>query len=206
MSYADEDILKTKLQLQKKEEEARKEDSVKKETEELITDGIVHIYGEEVEFERKTLEDLKISLILPKDYDLVDEEMKAVLYPMGNVPTHVFACGTVQGSVALNKTDNPVDNAHIKDFLPKVKKLMEQVGPQTLMLSSKTIEIDEHNIGILQFVSHAIDMNVYNMMAFLSIDSKLLIMSISFPNKMSDRYISIGSQVIDSLEFLEEEE
>lgn len=206
MGYADEDILNTKMELQKKEEEAHKEDSVKKETEEQIKDGLVHIYGEEVEFERKTLEELKISLILPKDYNLVDEATKAVLYPMGNAPTHVFACGTVQGSVALNQTENPVDNAHIKEFLPKMKKLMEQVGPQTHMISMKTIEMDEHNIGILQFISHAIDMNVYNMMVFLSIENKLLMLSISFPNKMSDRFTAIGNQIIDSLEFLEEEE
>lgn len=206
MGYADEDILKMKQQLDRQEEEAHEEDSVQNENEEQITDGMVHIYGEEVLFERKTVEEFGLSMILPADYNLVDEETKAVLYPLGNRPSHVFACGTVQGTVAMNYTPSAVPNEHIKDFLPKIQKLLEQMGPQSKMLKKEVIEKEEHNIGVLQFLSHAIDVNVYNFMTFISLEGKLLIITVSFPNKMSDRYVTLAEQMIDSIAFIEKED
>lgn len=206
MAYEDEQILKMKQKMKEEEEKKHSEEAVEEETEEKIADGMVHIYGEEVLFERKEVEEFGLSMILPKDYELIGDDFKAILYPQGNRPSHVFACGTVQGSVALNLSPSAVTNDGIKDLLPKMKILMEQVGPQTKIVSCEAIQKEERNIGVLEFISHAIDMNVYNMMTFHSIDDKLLILTISFPNKMSDRFVEIGKQIIDSIEIQEEED
>ena len=197
--------------MKEKEEEQHAESAVEKENKEQITDGMVHIYGEEVEFEQKTVEELRIRMLMPKKYDLLDEEVKEVLFPLGNRPSHVFASGDVQGNVSMNLTPSAVPNEHIKDFMPMIKKLMEQMGPKTKILRTEVIQKEiapkeEINIGIMQFLSHAIDMKVYNVMSFFSMEGKLLILTISFPNKLSERYVTLAKQMIDSLEILAREE
>ena len=159
-----------------------------------------------MEFERKTLEEYGLSIILPKDYALLDEETRAFLYPQGNCPPYVYACQTVQGSVAINLTPSIVPNEHMREFVPKMKRVMEQMGPQTKILSCKTIEKEERNIGILEFLSHAIDTNVHNFMTYHSVNNRLLMLTISFPNKNSDRYVALAKQMIDSIIIEEGEE
>ena len=61
-------------------------------------------------------------------------------------------------------------------------------------------------IGIIEFISAAVDMNIYNVMFFFSIENQLMIGNIVTQNKYKNRIAQIAKETIDSLEIYEEEE
>jgi len=54
-------------------------------------------------------------------------------------------------------------------------------------------------------VSRAVDMNVYNVMFFFSMEGQLIIGTVNFPVKYRKRMIKIAKELIDSLKFVEVE-
>jgi hypothetical protein len=206
MSYKDVEILKAKKQLAEMDKQVQSEENMEKENQESIEDGMVHIYGEEVVFQRRDVSELNISIIMPKEFETLPEDTKKILYPLGNRPSHIFASEEVHFTLGFNHTGNEVPNSRMKEFVPMAKKLMEKLGPKTKIIRTETTTKNERNIGRLEFVSQAVEAVVYNMMSFISIDEKLFIATISFPNKYKKRYVTLGNQIMDSFEVLEKEE
>lgn len=84
--------------------------------------------------------------------------------------------------------------------------LMKAVGPRVTIIEKKVLEKEDFHIGVLQFVSRAIDMMVYNFQYYISMeDDRLLIGGITFPSKYKKRFFPLAKEMIDSICKLKEE-
>lgn len=210
MGYADEEILKEKRRLKNEAIKNQSEETIEKEIEESIFDGTVHIYGESVNFSQRVLEELGISIWMPEQFFLFDDELRKLVYPLGNAPTHVFGAKDLPFNVAFNYTSNWIPNNEMKEFLKLAVKTMENLGPKMRILKTEIINRDINNeninIGNIEFISNAIDTSVYNVMFYISLHGRLFIGTINFPNKDRKRLIPIAKEIVESFSILEKGE
>ncbi|MBQ2802099.1 MAG: hypothetical protein IJF03_12035 [Lachnospiraceae bacterium] len=203
--FVDEEILKEKRRIQ--QEQAQLLESERKETEsekeESIFDGVITIEGQKVQFERVEIPELQISIMMPDFFFLLSEEVKQYIYPAGNRPSHVYGGENIYYQLSLSKTSHQVPDEGMVKFLPMAKKLMEVMGPKTKILAANVVKhpVEDtcYHVGIMEFISQAVDMSIYNVMFYISINNQLLMGNITFPYKKRNSYMKIAKETIDSI-------
>ena len=128
-----------------------------------------------------------------------------MIFPFSHPPKYVFASGETEFQITINPTENIVPDSGIPKFMNTTKSLMEKMGPQSRILACAAVQKEDRNIGIMEVVTRAADMNVYNVMFYLSINQKLLIGSILCPAKHHERMVPIAKEIIDSIKVVEED-
>lgn len=200
MEKLDEEILKARRSIQQQEEKNHSQENVEKELEESIFLGKIHIYGEEVEFARRTLEEYGVSILMPVTSYELEEEFKKAIYPMDTRPKYVFGNKSVNITVSFQHTVHKILKEQLEDFMTYSKKLLLSIGPKVMFLQSDMLEKEDDKIGVLEFVSSAMDTNVYNIQFYIPLDDGLLIGAINFPVKYKDRQMKIAQEMLQSVE------
>lgn len=211
MAYQDETILKAKKANAEEEKRRESRKNLEQEAEESIYDEVVHIVGEEVHFERRIIPELKISILMPECFFRFADDVAKILYPMGNTPSHIFGGQNINFQMLLNQTTHQVQDAEMKSFVEMAAKLIDIMGPKVTIVEKRVEERKKENeeiyhIGMLSFVSRAIDTTTYNLQYYISIQGKILMGSVTFPSKYKKRMIPLAKEVISSIELLEERE
>lgn len=200
MEKLDEEILKARRSVKQEEEKKHSQENIEKELEETIFSGKIHIYGEEVEFARRTLEEYRVSILMPVTSYELDEELKKAIYPMDTRPKYVFGNMSVNITVSFQHTVHKILKEHLEDFMAYSKKLLLSVGPKVMFLQTNMLEKENDKIGVMEFVSSAMDTNVYNIQFYIPVDDGLLVGAINFPVKYKDRQMKIAHEMLQSIE------
>ncbi len=206
MGYRDEEIMKERKSAAQAQMDALDEEQRERERQESIFDEFVHIEGREVRFARRPDEDVGISLYMPESFEKLDDETRKSFYPFGNPPKSVYADFETPFQITLNRTDSVVPDDGIPKFMKMSAKLLENYGPKSKILANGVVRLHDHNIGIMEAGTRAVDCNVHNVMFYVSVDDRVMIGNINFPTKYSKRMMPVAKQIIDSINFLTEEE
>lgn len=205
MEYMDEEILKQKKLLRQQAEKADSEGNLEKEAGESIYDEVVHIIGKETHFELRHIPELGISICMPESFFMITDDIKHIIYPAGNAPSHVFVGEDINFQLAVSMTEHLIPEDRMNAFLKKTVQILEAVGPKVKITETLVEKKENFHIGIMEFVSRAADMMVYNIQFCVSREKGLLMGSVNFPSKYKKRMIPLAKQMIQSLEIIEEE-
>jgi hypothetical protein len=137
---------------------------------------------------------------MPDEFTLLDKELVEKIYPFGNRPSHVFASPNINFNIAFNQTTNKIANDEMKEFLKVARKLIENMGPKARIIKTEVDEKEDRNIGIMEFITNAIDTTVYNIVFNVSMDGNILIGTINFPAKYKKRQVALAREIISSFE------
>lgn len=207
MNYQDEEIIKKRKAMQLQQQEEQEKETIEREKEESIYQGSIHLFGKEVSFERREIEEYGLSLLMPTEFEELDEETKDVLYPYGKAPKYAFASGELSFQITLNLTENIVPDNGLPKFIAMAEKVMERIGPQARILSKVVIKKEERNMGLMEIATNGIDMGVYNTQFYFSLkENRLFIGAITCPAKHHDRMVPVVKEIIDSIVIKEEQE
>lgn len=210
--FMDEKILKEKRKIQQQQQQIIENQGKESESEkeESIFQGEITLEGQKVRYERVKLPELQISIMMPEIFFLLSEEVKQYIYPAGNRPSHVYGGENIYYQLSMSKTSHQVPDEGMVKFLPMAKKLMEVIGPKTKILAANVVKhpVNDtcYHIGIIEFISQAVDMSIYNVMFYISIDNQLFMGNITFPAKKRNTYIKIAKETIDSIVVLQKGE
>ena len=198
MDYRDEEILK-----------AKKERAQEAEAQESIYDEKIHLMGYETKFTRRDVDELKVSIYMPDEFFLLPDDVKKMVYPNGNAPSHVYGGEHIDFQLAMSQTVHKVPDNGMKEFIEISSKMMQAVGPKITIIEKKVQEKQKKNgdiyhIGTLSFVSRAVDMMVFNVQFYISINGQLLLGTIVFPSKHKKRMIKVAYEMIESIEILDD--
>lgn len=176
------------------------QEAIEKEKEESIYDGTIHLFGKEVAFERREIEEYGLSILMPAEFEELDEESKEAIYPYGKAPKYAFASGDIPFQMTLNLTESIVPNDGIPKFMEMVQKVMERIGPQARILSNVVVQKEERNVGLMEIATNAVDMAVYNTQFYLSLDKdRLFIGAVTCPAKRHNRMVPLIKEILDSI-------
>ena len=211
MAYKDEEILKAKREIEQAEKKIEANKNQEAEAQESIYDEKVHIIGVETHFERRQIPELKVSIYMPENFFQLADDIKKLIYPAGNAPSHVFAGEDINFQMALSQTVHKVPDSGMKEFVDTSAQILQAIGPKVTIVEKIVEEKvddngDSFHIGMLAFVSKAVEMMVYNIQYFVSIDGQLLLGTINFPSKFKKRMIPMAKEIIRSIEIIKTEE
>lgn len=205
MEHMDEEILKQKKLLRQQEEKRSSTENMEQETEESIYDEVVHVIGKETHFERRQIPELGISIFMPETFFMLTDDIRSIIYPAGNAPSHVFAGEDIPFQLAVSMTEHIVPEERMKDFMKQTARVLEAVGPKVKITETSVEEKEHFRIGIMEFASRAADMAVYNIQFCVSRENGLLMGTVNFPGKYKKRMVPLAKQMIQSLELTKEE-
>lgn len=205
MSYNDEEILKAKKAIEEEKKRREAKENMEVEAEESIYDEMVHIIGKTVKFERRAIPELKVSIYMPETFFQFADDIKKLIYPGASAPSHVFGGEDINFQMSLSQTAHAVPDHGMKEFVKISAQLLEAIGPKVTIVEKRVEEKEDYHIGVLDFVSKAVDMTVYNMQFYISVDGKLLMGNINFPSKFKKRMIPLAKEIITSLEMIKED-
>lgn len=205
MEHMDEEILKQKKLLRQQEEKRSSVENMEQEAEESIYDEVVHIIGKETHFERRQIPELGISICMPETFFMLTDDIRSIIYPAGNAPSHVFAGEDIPFQLAVSMTEHKIPEERMKEFMKQTAKVLEAVGPKVKITETSVEEKEQFCIGIMEFASRAADMTVYNIQFCVSRENGLLMGTVNFPGKYRKRMAPLAKQMIQSLEIMEEE-
>lgn len=205
MEHMDEEILKQKKLLRQQEEKRSSTENMEQEAEESIYDEVVHVIGKETHFERRQIPELGISIFMPETFFMLTDDIRSIIYPAGNAPSHVFAGEDIPFQLAVSMTEHIVPEERMKDFMKQTAWVLEAVGPKVKITETSVEEKEHFRIGIMEFASRAADMAVYNIQFCVSRENGLLMGTVNFPGKYKKRMVPLAKQMIQSLELTKEE-
>ena len=205
MSYNYEEILKSKKAIEEEKKKRESLENMEVEAEESIYDEVVHIIGKEVKFERREIPELKVSIYMPETFFQLADDIKKLIYPGASAPSHVFAGEDINFQMSLSQTAHAVPDQGMKEFVKISAQLLEAIGPKVTIVEKRVEEKEDYHIGVLDFVSKAVDMPVYNMQFYISMNGKLLMGNINFPSKYKKRMIPLAKEIITSVEMIKED-
>ncbi len=205
MEHMDEEILKQKKLLRQQEEKRSSAESMEQEAGESIYDEVVHIIGKETHFGQRQIPELGISICMPETFFMLTDDIRGIIYPAGNAPSHVFAGEDIPFQLAVSMTEHLIPEERMKDFMKQTAKVLEAVGPKVKITETSVEEKEQFRIGIMEFASRAADMTVYNIQFCVSRENGLLMGTVNFPGKYRKRMAPLAKQIIQSLEIIKEE-
>lgn len=148
--------------------------------------------------EKKVLND-KISLLLPLDFKLMDNETLIIKYPnTGNRPTEVYTNDKGSINIAFNHTTNALR----KEELSQVKTVIRQQLLNTkgvTIINSSSVKINNIDFVIIEFMSKAIDTEIYNKMFITSLENRLLLGTFNCTSKDLNTWKPISNKIISSI-------
>lgn len=152
-----------------------------------------------IELEKKSLLNNQIELKIPKGFTLMSEKILKVKYPMERRPTLVYTDQTGGINVALNLTENQVNQALMSSYTDNFVQSFKQVYASAKWKGSGVKTINGRQVGYLELVTPALDTNIYNLMVFTDLHGKLLICSFNCTEKSIKDWESIAKEIMQSL-------
>ena len=154
--------------------------------------------GKAVEMQLLSLKDGRFFLKIPSSFGPMEESLIAIKYPSGNAPTHVFTNERTTINVALNITEDKIQDDEIAQYI----KYMEQgLSGNMEVLSSGVSEKEGRQIGEISFRSAAVDTDIYNHFLAFSDDGNLVLITFNCTVNLQDEWQPVGDFILQSLHF-----
>lgn len=145
----------------------------------------------------------KVEILLPKDFDLMSEELAKLKYPSDRRPTLIYTNEAASTNVTFNYLESKAssdDIDHYKDYFIDVFKNMY---PSAEWYDDGIIQLDEKNIGYMEVLTPAIDTEVYNLIFFTDLDGKLLMVTVNCVKEQIDDWKPIAKAIMNSIKLNE---
>lgn len=146
--------------------------------------------------ERKQILSGKASMLIPESFTLMGPEMVGLKYPnVGHQPTEVYT--NMQGSinVALKHTENQPRNENLSE----VKKVIDAGinRPPIHFFKSQEEVINGVECVVIEFISPAVDSEVYNLMLITILEGRLAMVTFNCSGKQNE-WKPLGREIIYS--------
>ena len=170
-----------------------------KETKKRLSDERDGLKDVNIDLETKSLLNDKVELKIPKDFDIMSEELLKLKYPSERRPTLVYSNESGGINVALNLTQNQASQELIPAYKDNFVQTFKNLYPSAEWKDSGVKTINGRKVGYLELVTPSIDTEIYNLMFFTDLDGKLLLCTFNCTKKSIDKWTPTTKEIMNSL-------
>ncbi len=152
-----------------------------------------------IELEKRSLFNNRLELKIPKDFQVMSEEMLSIKYPSDRRPTLVYTNKSGGINVALNLTESRATQNEIPSYKDYLLETFKSAYPSAEWKSSGVTTINGRKVGYLEFVTPAIDTEIYNLFFFTDLDGKLLLCTFNCTIGSMNEWNSTAKEIMHSL-------
>lgn len=152
-----------------------------------------------IELEKRKILGDRVEILIPKNFEIMSEEMMKAKYPSERRPTLVYTDGTGGINVAFNHTVNKATQQQIDAFKENFVTAFKNMYPSAEWKGSGIKEINGRKVGYLELLTPAIDTKIYNLMFFTDLEGRLLLCTFNCVEKKQTDWIEPAKQIMNSL-------
>ena len=193
--YGDESFIHAMARIESEEQDKTVPNDIK--------NGYVVIRDENIPFSEREIIEGRLYMTIPSDFGLMPPELARVKYPSENRPDIIFS--DEEGAISINfsLTGDKLQNEDIEDAKDYLQQVVLKMNPSSRILSSEIIE-DETRIGYFDFISPAIDGEIYNLMFIFSLDGQFILGTFNCMDMDKAQWLEIAVQMIHSIRITED--
>jgi hypothetical protein len=165
----------------------------------ILTALITSIFSFSIDLETKSLLNNRITLKVPKEFDIMSEEMTKLKYPSERRPTLVYSNPSGGINVALNLTQNRANQQLIEPYKENLVQTFKKLYPSAEWKSSGVNTVNGRKVGYMELVTPAIDTEIYNLIFFTDVDGKLLLCTFNCTKKSISEWTPVAKEIMNSL-------
>ncbi|MDR3288010.1 MAG: hypothetical protein LBT22_01130 [Peptococcaceae bacterium] len=162
----------------------------------------IKVGGKWFEFEARTLAGDKITMMIPKEFKELDAELAKIKYPMEQRPQTILtdASGTI--NLLLNHMDGQMSNDDAAMIRDKLFAMMSRLNPGVKQQAKGEETLADKNVAYVEFTNPALDGKIYNLMFFLELEAKPLMVSFNCLTKSMKYWQKSAFEMMRSLQIL----
>lgn len=159
---------------------------------EKIEEGEIPFDERVLEFERKFLYGEKISIFLPRLFDLMNEDYVKLKYPSSNRPEILISDEDGVCVFSFNHTKTVLLKNQVEEFTKEMKGFLVKNN------SSAIFEKNEE-INTIEFETAAIDVEIYNLIYIYSLNNRAFFCGFSCPKPYKEGWKLIAKACFETL-------
>lgn len=140
-----------------------------------IHDGYVIVQYQKLELEERVLVDEKITMCLPKDFQLMKPELVDIKYPGEDQPEFVYTNEKTTVNMTFSLEKEHISNEAIESLRDALAEQMQQLYPDSPIADQEIIEAGRKRVACFSFEVPLLDEPAYNVMFFMALKEGLLI-------------------------------
>lgn len=165
-----------------------------------ILDGYIIMNEEKIPFVRRDVYNGRLSFILPEAFAIMPKELAEIKYPSIQRPDEIYSNNETTVNFTVSLKNDTATNEDIPNAKDAIQQAVMRVYAASKVIDSETIEVADLNIAFFDFVTPAIDMDVYNMLFFFSLDDRIMLGSFNCPQEDMDVWKPVVTQILESVE------
>lgn len=141
----------------------------------------------------------KVTLLIPKAFKPMSEEMLKIKYPSERRPDLVYTNERGSVNIALNHTKNRMPANQIPAFHRSLEATFKKIHPSAEWFRSEVSKINGRQFIVLEMRTPAIDTQIRNIMLGTSMDERLLLISFNVTKELEKEWLPVGKKVVESV-------
>jgi hypothetical protein len=152
-----------------------------------------------VDLARKVILNNKVEILLPKEFEIMSEEMLNIKYPSNRRPTLVYTNETGSVNVAFNHTASKATQQQLDAYKNNFVSTFKNLYPSAEWKDSGVKEINGKKVGYIELVTPAVDTKIYNLMFFTDLDGRLLLCTFNCVEESQAEWNESAKKIMNSL-------
>lgn len=165
-----------------------------------IEKGYIIVKYEKLLLEEKKLYEGKLKIILPKDFDLMSDDLLNSKYPSNEELDYVYTSEDTTVNFNFSLEEGEVLNEEVEEIRDIILNEFRRMYPHSKMEDIKIIEKEDKKIGTFSFIANVIDGELFNKMYFIPLKMGLLILTFSCDIFQKKEWENILDDIILTIE------
>jgi hypothetical protein len=195
----DEELLDQINQMEAEEEASARKETWEKEALAGVLAGSLLVDGTRLEFRRESLLEDKVSIMIPHIFKDMDPEMAAIKYPSDRRPNPIFSNDSGSITLGFNYTWSQVEADEIATFKDILLENLQRMQSSITMLEDGVIDVNGQQVGYFEFISPALDSDLYNLMFFMELEGRALLCALNCLENDLEQWQPIAKGIMESI-------
>lgn len=187
--YGDELFIRM---LRESQEEARNQD---------IRLGSVFVEDQELVFQEQEIWKEQLWMWMPDTFAPLGRELMRIKYPNENRPDDIYSNSQATVNISLSHKQEKMEPGETREVRDYMGQIIENLYPSSSISDQNVVKAaeHEHEIAWMDFVTPAMDMQVYNLMFFTPLRGRLLMGSCNCPAQEQEDWKGLFLQMLASI-------
>jgi hypothetical protein len=127
-----------------------------------ILDGYIFFNEEKIPFAKRLILNGRMSIIMPEVFIIMPKELAEIKYPSLNRPDEIYTNNETTINLSVSLKNDKASNEDIPVVKDKLEQAVMRIHAASRVIDSETMKVSGINIAYFDFVTPAIDMDIYN--------------------------------------------
>ncbi len=141
----------------------------------------------------------KVSILAPKDFGPMPQELLELKYPASRRPTDVLTDKTGGVTLAFNHTNTPMKPSQVREARVPLSQMFHNMHPSAKWIRDEVIEQNGNVFIVLEVITPAIDTQIHNIIYCTSVDDRFMLVAFNSTVEQADEWIPHGKKIMNSL-------